>query len=55
MDINNAQKTICTSCLFPATAIMKGNSYAAPEAVSGAIFGVVIVIQFAKEITNTFT
>ena len=55
MDINNAQETICTSCLFPATAIMKGNSYAASAAVSGAIPRVIIVIQFAKEITNTFT
>lgn len=55
MDINNPQQTICTSNLFPAIAIMQGNAQTGSTAVSCAFSGVVVVVQLAEEITNTFS
>lgn len=55
MDTNNPQKAICTSNFFSATAIMQSNAYTAPTAVPCAFPGVVVVIQLAKEIPNTFS
>lgn len=40
---------------FFATAIMRINTYTAPAAVPCAFPGVVVVIQLAKEIPNTFS
>ena len=55
MNINNTQEAICIPKLFPATAIMKGDSYTASTAVSGTISGVVIVIKLANKIPDTCT
>ena len=55
MDINNPQKAICTSNLFPTTAIMQSNTRTGSTAVSCAFPGVIIVVQLTEEIANTFS
>ena len=55
MDKNNAESVKCIPNLFPTTAIMKGDSYAASTAVSGTTPRVVIVIQLTDKIPNTCT
>lgn len=53
MNKNNTPNVVRKPELFPSIAIMKGDSHTASTAVSGAISGVIIVIQLTDKISNT--
>ena len=55
MDINKPQQAICTSNLFPATAIMQSGTQTGSTAVSCAFPGDIVMVQLTEEITNTLS